>query len=255
MCSSSSRRTTSARTCPAHWTACAPTSPTPTSWSSTTAHRTAPASSPRRSPSPRRSRPTSGTAPAASTSCIARASSVSARRTSPDSAGRWSAGTTSSWRWTPTGPTVPRTFPGCSLRSRTRTSCSARGGCPVGACSTGRSAATCSPAGPTPTRGSCSASRCGTRPAASARTAQGCSGASAWTTSRRRATASRSTWPGARSAPGARVVEVPITFVERELGQSKMSRAIVVEALFSVTRWGIAERSRRLAGAFRRSGG
>ncbi|WP_028048373.1 polyprenol monophosphomannose synthase [Cellulomonas sp. URHD0024] len=54
---------------------------------------------------------------------------------------------------------------------------------------------------------------------------------------------------------GARVVEVPITFVERELGTSKMSRAIVVEALFSVTRWGIAERSRRVAGAFRRSAG
>jgi len=52
---------------------------------------------------------------------------------------------------------------------------------------------------------------------------------------------------------GARVTEVPITFVERELGTSKMSRAIVVEALVSVTRWGIAERSRRVAGAFRRS--
>jgi len=51
---------------------------------------------------------------------------------------------------------------------------------------------------------------------------------------------------------GARVVEVPITFVERELGASKMSRGIIVEALVSVTRWGIAERSRRVAGAFRR---
>jgi dolichol-phosphate mannosyltransferase len=51
---------------------------------------------------------------------------------------------------------------------------------------------------------------------------------------------------------GARVVEVPITFVERELGASKMSRSIIVEALISVTRWGIAERSRRLAGAFHR---
>lgn len=59
-------------------------------------------------------------------------------------------------------------------------------------------------------------------------------------------------WRAVRT--GARVVEVPITFVERELGQSKMSRAIVVEALVSVTRWGIAERSRRVAGAFRRSG-
>lgn len=58
-------------------------------------------------------------------------------------------------------------------------------------------------------------------------------------------------WRAVRT--GARVVEVPITFVERELGQSKMSRAIVVEALINVTRWGIAERSRRVAGAFRRS--
>jgi dolichol-phosphate mannosyltransferase len=52
---------------------------------------------------------------------------------------------------------------------------------------------------------------------------------------------------------GGRVVEVPISFVERAEGRSKMSRSIVVEALFSVTRWGIAERSRRVAGAFRRS--
>lgn len=59
-------------------------------------------------------------------------------------------------------------------------------------------------------------------------------------------------WRAVRT--GARVVEVPITFVERELGQSKMSRAIVLEALVNVTRWGIAERSRRVAGAFRRSG-
>jgi dolichol-phosphate mannosyltransferase len=37
---------------------------------------------------------------------------------------------------------------------------------------------------------------------------------------------------------GHRVVEVPITFVERERGESKMSRAIVVEALWRVTVWG-----------------
>ncbi len=42
---------------------------------------------------------------------------------------------------------------------------------------------------------------------------------------------------------GHRVVEVPITFVERERGESKMSRAIVVEALWRVTVWGF--RSRR----------
>ncbi|MFC0707552.1 polyprenol monophosphomannose synthase [Cellulomonas uda] len=51
---------------------------------------------------------------------------------------------------------------------------------------------------------------------------------------------------------GARVVEVPITFVERELGASKMSRDIVVEALLKVTGWGMAERSRQVAGAFRK---
>lgn len=51
---------------------------------------------------------------------------------------------------------------------------------------------------------------------------------------------------------GARVVEVPITFVERELGSSKMSRDIIVEALVKVTQWGVQERSRRVAGAFRR---
>jgi dolichol-phosphate mannosyltransferase len=37
---------------------------------------------------------------------------------------------------------------------------------------------------------------------------------------------------------GFRVREVPITFTERERGSSKMSQAIVVEALWRVTRWG-----------------
>ena len=41
---------------------------------------------------------------------------------------------------------------------------------------------------------------------------------------------------------GHTVVEHPITFVERASGRSKMGRAIVVEALVRVTRWGIAER-------------
>lgn len=39
---------------------------------------------------------------------------------------------------------------------------------------------------------------------------------------------------------GFTVVEVPITFVERVRGESKMSRAIVVEALWRVTVWGLA---------------
>ena len=41
---------------------------------------------------------------------------------------------------------------------------------------------------------------------------------------------------------GHRVVEVPITFVERERGASKMSRAIVFEALWRVTWWGLSSR-------------
>ncbi|MBL1067233.1 polyprenol monophosphomannose synthase [Streptomyces sp. 7-21] len=50
-------------------------------------------------------------------------------------------------------------------------------------------------------------------------------------------------------AAGHRVVEVPITFVEREHGSSKMSRDIVFEALWRVTAWGIATRFGRRRGA------
>ncbi|MFJ4688537.1 polyprenol monophosphomannose synthase [Streptomyces sp. NPDC088789] len=47
---------------------------------------------------------------------------------------------------------------------------------------------------------------------------------------------------------GYHVVEVPITFVDRELGDSKMSRDIFVEALWRVTAWGVGERAGRLIG-------
>jgi dolichol-phosphate mannosyltransferase len=40
-------------------------------------------------------------------------------------------------------------------------------------------------------------------------------------------------------ALGLPVVEVPIVFREREVGESKMNRAIVVEAMLKVTEWGI----------------
>jgi dolichol-phosphate mannosyltransferase len=46
---------------------------------------------------------------------------------------------------------------------------------------------------------------------------------------------------------GMRVREVPITFVERTAGESKMSRTIVAEALWRVTAWGIHDRWRRVA--------
>ena len=44
---------------------------------------------------------------------------------------------------------------------------------------------------------------------------------------------------------GLRIREVPITFTERALGSSKMSRRIAVEALTSVTRWGVRDRFRK----------
>ena len=57
---------------------------------------------------------------------------------------------------------------------------------------------------------------------------------------------------------------MPITFVERELGDTKMSRDIVVEALWRVTAWGVGGRatnrglgpqSRLTAGSSRTSAG
>jgi dolichol-phosphate mannosyltransferase len=44
------------------------------------------------------------------------------------------------------------------------------------------------------------------------------------------------------AAAGARISEVPIRFVDRTEGESKMSWRITVEALWLVTRWGIARR-------------
>jgi dolichol-phosphate mannosyltransferase len=42
---------------------------------------------------------------------------------------------------------------------------------------------------------------------------------------------------------GFSVVEVPITFTEREIGESKMSGSIVREALVRVTKWGLRHRA------------
>jgi dolichol-phosphate mannosyltransferase len=44
---------------------------------------------------------------------------------------------------------------------------------------------------------------------------------------------------------GLRVVEVPITFVERERGASKMTPEVARESLVRITRWGLAQRRRR----------
>jgi dolichol-phosphate mannosyltransferase len=45
---------------------------------------------------------------------------------------------------------------------------------------------------------------------------------------------------------GLRVVEVPIEFVERVRGESKMSRDVATESLRRITVWGLRERRRRL---------
>ena len=51
---------------------------------------------------------------------------------------------------------------------------------------------------------------------------------------------------------GLRVVEVPIDFVERVQGDSKMSRRVATESLKRITRWGIGERSHRVRKALHR---
>jgi dolichol-phosphate mannosyltransferase len=53
-------------------------------------------------------------------------------------------------------------------------------------------------------------------------------------------------WRAVRA--GFQIVEVPITFVEREHGDSKMSRDIMVEALWRVTAWGVGSRVNRVLG-------
>lgn len=46
---------------------------------------------------------------------------------------------------------------------------------------------------------------------------------------------------------GLRVVEVPIEFVERVRGESKMSRDVATESLRRITTWGLRERRRQVA--------
>jgi dolichol-phosphate mannosyltransferase len=51
---------------------------------------------------------------------------------------------------------------------------------------------------------------------------------------------------------GLKVVEVPITFVEREIGDSKMSHAIVRESLKKLTTWGASYRLGQVRSLVRR---
>lgn len=54
------------------------------------------------------------------------------------------------------------------------------------------------------------------------------------------------------AARGGRIREVPITFVERVRGESKMSSGIVVEALGRVTLWGLQARAQQISRLVRR---
>jgi dolichol-phosphate mannosyltransferase len=54
------------------------------------------------------------------------------------------------------------------------------------------------------------------------------------------------------ASAGFAVVEVPITFVERTLGRSKMDRGIVAEALWRVSLWGLRRRVGQSTGWLRR---
>jgi dolichol-phosphate mannosyltransferase len=49
------------------------------------------------------------------------------------------------------------------------------------------------------------------------------------------------------AAAGLRIVEVPITFVEREHGASKMSNSIILEAFWRVAQWGVSRHLHRPA--------
>jgi len=58
-------------------------------------------------------------------------------------------------------------------------------------------------------------------------------------------------WRAAQA--GLRIVEVPIVFVEREFGESKMSQDIVAEALKRVTVWGFEKRRNDLKRLLKKS--
>ena len=49
-----------------------------------------------------------------------------------------------------------------------------------------------------------------------------------------------------------KIVEVPITFVEREIGSSKMDGNIIVDSMTKVTRWGLTARVERVRSLIKR---
>ena len=211
------------------------------------AARTAPARSPTRSRRPTRR----------CTCCTGPARRASARPTSPASAGASSAATTSWSRWTPTARTSPSSCRGCWPRCATPTWCSGSRWVPGGSVvNWPRRREALSRGGNVYVRlalGLRAARRHRRLPRVPARAR--CETHRPGAVSRARATASRSTWPGGRCRQGCRVVEVPIKFVERERGDSKMSGAIVREALWRVTVWACAGAATRRRAGQPRPGG
>ena len=94
----------------------------------------------------------------------------------------------------------------------------------------------------TPTRGSRSASRCATRPAATAPSGPPRSRASTSASVESQGYCFQVDLARRAVELGYTVTEVPITFVEREAGVSKMTRGIVGEAFWRVTVWGAKTR-------------
>ena len=126
-----------------------------------------------------------------------------------------------------------------AARGAAPTSSSARATRAVAAFATGASCGASSRAAARSSPRSCCACRPTTSPAASRPGAAPRSRPSSGIGSTRAATSSRSrrpTWP---RAPAPRVAEVPIVFKDREVGTSKMSKSIIVEALMVVLqlRW------------------
>ena len=127
--------------------------------------------------------------------------------------------------------------------ARTPTSCWARAGCRADRWSTGRGAASCC-------RGAATAY---VRIALGLDVRDATGGFRAFRRThagearpgrrrQRRATASRSTWRGGRRSRASGSSRCRSTFVERVRGESKMSGAIVREALWRVTVWGVQQR-------------
>ncbi len=167
------------------------------------------------------------------TCCTGRARTASARPTWPVSRGRASAATTRWWRWTPTARTPRSTCRRCWHAARDADvvigSRWTRGGA-------GAELAAAAAAAVPGARNLYTRLALGMPVTRRHRRLPGVPGqpaceASTWTRCAPRGTRSRWSCPGWRTGLGCAIVEVPITFAEREQGDSKMSPLIVAVRL------------------------